>query len=94
MEPLQNACWNKNVTEHKAPTYRRAADTDYANEGSTQPHYEPWREVVFLGYFLDEASLEVGEWVEVHGVLLQDCKGGGGGGVTRVNEDRAILYYM
>lgn len=54
MEPLQNGCGNKNVTEHKAATYRRAADTDYANECSAQPHYEPWREVVFLDDFPDE----------------------------------------
>lgn len=71
MEPLQNGCRNKNVTEHKAPTYRRAGDTDYANECSMQPHYEPWREVVFLGYFPDEVLLEVGKWVEIRGVLLQ-----------------------
>lgn len=71
MEPLQNGCGNKNVIEHKAPTYRRAADTDYANECSMQPHYEPWREVVFLGYFPDEVWLEVGKRVEVHGVLPQ-----------------------
>ncbi len=71
MEPLQNGCRNKNVTEHKAQTYRRAADTDYANECSMLPHYEPWREVVFLGYFPDEVLLEVEKWVEIHGVLLQ-----------------------
>lgn len=29
-----------------------AADTDDANECFTQPHYEPQREVVFLGFFL------------------------------------------
>lgn len=69
--PVQNGCRNKNVTEHKAPTYRRAADTDYANECSTQPHYELWREVVFLGYFPDEVLLEVGKWVEVCGAPLQ-----------------------
>lgn len=36
------------------------ADTDYANECSMQSHYEPCREVVSLGYFPDEVSLEVG----------------------------------
>lgn len=59
IEPLQNGCRNKNVIEHKAPTYRRAADTDYANECSMQSHYELWREVVSLGYFPDEVLLEV-----------------------------------
>lgn len=71
MEPSQNGCRNKNVTVHKAPTYRRAADTDYANECSMQPHYEPWREVVFLGYFPDEVLLEVEKWIVVRGMLLQ-----------------------
>lgn len=71
MEPLQNGCRNKNVTEHKPPTYRGAADTDYANECSMQPHYERWREVVFLGYFPDEVLLEVGKWAGIRGVLLQ-----------------------
>lgn len=71
MEPLQNGCRNKNVTEHKAPTYRRAADTDYANECSMQPNYEPWREVVFLGYFPDEVLLAMGKWVGICCALLR-----------------------
>lgn len=37
-----------------------AADTGYANECSMQSHYEPCREVVSLGYFPDEVSLDVG----------------------------------
>lgn len=37
-----------------------AADTGYANECSMQSHYEPCREVVSLGYFPDELSLDVG----------------------------------
>lgn len=71
MKPLQNGCRSKTVIENKAPAYRRAADTDYANECSMQPHYEPYREVVFLSYFPHEVLLEVGKWVEVHGVPLQ-----------------------
>lgn len=61
MEPLQNGCRNKNVTGHKAPMQRwgGAADTGYANECSMQSHYEPCREVVSLGYFPDEVSLDV-----------------------------------
>lgn len=75
MEPLQNGCRNKNVTGHKAPMQRCGgvvgvqgvgarwrgwgADTGYANECSMQSHYEPCREVFSLGYFPDEASLEV-----------------------------------
>lgn len=74
MEPLQNGCRNKNVTRHKAPTYRGAADTDYANECSMQSHYEPCREVVSLGYFPDEVLLEVGSgpWC----ASSEDCKNG------------------
>lgn len=60
-------CWrvepnsgrNKNVMEHKAPTCYSAADGDYANECSTEPHYEPRKELVFLGNFTDEVLLEV-----------------------------------
>lgn len=70
MEPLQNSCRNKNVTEHNAPIYCRTVDTDYANEQSVQPHYEPWRELVFLGYFPNEVLLEVGNWAEVYGVWI------------------------
>jgi len=51
MEPVQNSCRSKNVTQHNAPIYCGAANTAYANEGFTQPHYEPLREVVFLGFF-------------------------------------------
>lgn len=86
MEPLQDSCRNKNVTEHNAPIYCRTADTDYANEGSSQPHYEPWRELVFLGRFPDEVLLEVGKWVEVCGVwIVKEQKKNG------VNEERAII---
>lgn len=75
MEPVQNGCGNKNVIEHKAPTYCRNADTDYANECSMQSHYEPWREVVSLGYFPDEVLLEVGSgpWC----ASSEDCKRNG-----------------
>lgn len=59
-----------NVTEHNAPIYCRTVDTDYANERSVQPHYEPWRELVFLGYFPNEVLLEVGNWAEVYGVWI------------------------
>lgn len=83
MEPLQNGSRNKNVTDHKAPTYRGAADTDYANECSMQPHYEPWRDFVFLGYFPDEVLLEVGNWVGVQ-IIIKAKK-------TRVNEVRAFI---
>lgn len=74
MEPLQNGCRNKNVTRHKAPTYRGAADSGYANECSMQSHYEPCREVVSLGYFPDEVLLEVGSgpWC----ASSEDCKNG------------------
>lgn len=51
-------------------TPRYTVDTDYANERSVQPHYEPWRELVFLGYFPNEVLLEVGNWAEVYGVWI------------------------
>lgn len=70
MEPLQNGCKNKNVTEHKVPTQCMAADTDYANECSMQPHYEPEREVVFLRYFPDEQSPEEGKSTVLSTVCL------------------------
>lgn len=96
MEPLQNGCRNKNVTGHKAPTQRSGvgvcgggADTDYANECSMQSHYEPCREVVSLGYFPDEVSLEVGSGSVVSlqrtakpwgwEKIKINCRGGGGG---------------
>lgn len=53
-----------------------AADTGYANECSMQSHYEPCREVVSLGYFPDELSLDVGcgWWCLFRG--QQNCGGG------------------
>lgn len=66
MEPLHNGCTNKNVMGHKALTYCWAADTDYANEHSMQPHYGLRRRLVFLGGFPNEVLPEVGNRVEVH----------------------------
>lgn len=63
MKPLQNCCRSKNVIEHNASIYCRAADTGNANECFMQPHYEPWREVIFLGFLFTEEQLEVGNWV-------------------------------